>query len=173
MNILLLLYYSICVIIITSIIIIITIIRAFCASRVNIIHFMVYLILYKKPSTLSFFTTVFNFSTYGLDPWREYRTDISVVHILVYTEYVFGDDCLPVCLVLRSVNNNIMTLVPAMRCVKRQIVNTFFTLMSVDTRRNAGVEKKFNSCVGSVNVCSVRPIRIVYFLVIHVIVKLS
>ena len=37
-----------------------------------------------------------------------------------------GDDCLPVCLVLRSVNN--MTLVytsVALRCVKRQIVNTF------------------------------------------------
>ena len=50
-----------------------------------------------------------------------------------------GDDCLPVCLVVRSVNN--MTVVPALRCVKRQIVNTFFTLMSVDTRRNAGVEK--------------------------------
>ena len=37
-----------------------------------------------------------------------------------------GDDCLPVCLVLRSVNN--VTLVPALRCVKRQIiVNTFHT----------------------------------------------
>ena len=31
-----------------------------------IIHFMVYLIMYKKPSTLSFSDTVFNFSTYGL-----------------------------------------------------------------------------------------------------------
>ena len=48
-----------------------------------IIHFMVYLIMYKKPSTLSFSTTVFNFSTYGLDPWRQYRTGISIVHILV------------------------------------------------------------------------------------------
>ena len=62
-----------------------------------------------------------------------------------------------------------MTLVPALRCVKRQIVNTFFTLMSVGKRRHSTKcwsWKKFNSCVGSVNVCSVGPIRIVYFRVI-------
>ena len=39
--------------------------------------------MYKKQSTLSFSTTVFIFSTYGLDPWRQYRTGISIVHILV------------------------------------------------------------------------------------------
>ena len=65
---------------------------------------MVYLMMYKKPSTLSFSTIVFIFSTYGLDPWRQYRTGISIVHILVM-EYVSGDDCVPVCLELRSVNN--------------------------------------------------------------------
>ena len=75
-----------------------------------------------------------------------------------------GDDCLPVCLVVRSVNN--MTVVPALRCVKRQIVNTFFTLMSVDTRRNAGVEKYSTPASAASNVCSVGPIRIVYFRVI-------
>ena len=76
-------------IIIRSIIIIITIIfkyknhtHVIVRLGLIMIHFMVYLIMYKKTSTLSFSTTVFIFSTYGLDPWRQYRTGISIVHIL-------------------------------------------------------------------------------------------
>ena len=127
-----------------------------------IIHFMVYLIMYKKPSTLSFSTTVFIFSTYGLDPWRQYRTGISMVHILVYTECVSGDYFLSVCLELRSVND--MTLIPTLRGVRASNCEHVFTLMSVGKRRHSSKRwswKKFNSCVVSVNVCSVGPIRII------------
>ena len=75
--------------IITSIIIIITIIiiiiarACTCASRVNIYSFYGIFNYVQKKSTLSFSTTVFIFSTFGLDPWRQYRTGISIVHILV------------------------------------------------------------------------------------------
>ena len=54
-----------------------------------------------------------------------------------------------------------------LRSVKRQIVNTFSYLRataSVDAQRNAGVEKI--STLASANVCSVGPIRIIYFHVI-------
>ena len=70
---------------------------------------MVYLIIYKKTSTLSFSTTVFIFSTYGLGPWRQYTTGISSPYpaFLLTShcskhgmEYVSGDNCLPVCLEL-------------------------------------------------------------------------
>ena len=64
-----------------------------------------------------------------------FSTGISIVHILVRSMCLVTTIYLPVCLVLRSVNN--MTLVPALRCVKRQIVNTFFTLMSVGKRRHS------------------------------------
>ena len=69
-----------------------------CKSLPGVIIFMVYLIIYKKPSTLSFSTSVFIFSTYGLGSWRQYTTGISSPY--PGTEYVSGDDCLPVCLEL-------------------------------------------------------------------------
>ena len=61
---------------------------------------MVYLIIYKEPSTLSFSTSVFIFSTYGLGSWRQYTTGISSPY--PSTEYVPGDDCLLVCLELND-----------------------------------------------------------------------
>ena len=47
-----------------------------------IIYFMVYLIIYKKPSTLSFSTSVFNFSTYRLGP-RDSAQQVFLAHILL------------------------------------------------------------------------------------------
>ena len=114
------LYNSICVIIITIIINNKNVksTRMYVHARLGliIIHFMVYLIV-KKPSTFSLSTTVFIFSTYGLDPWRQYRTGISIVHILVSTKYVSGDDCLYVCLELKVGSQYDARTSVALRCI--------------------------------------------------------